>query len=117
MKNRTNRLYLVGVCLTSFGIVGSAILGILIGLIEKNPLMFRIRLGWEADSFKGFLVFTIMLAVVGILLFIFGLMQNKSANSISEIENLSSRNYCHHCQVNVTPGTHQCPICSRELKE
>lgn len=121
MNNRnpklTYLLYNTGTSCTVLGVIASLFLGFFVNKLDQDPWTYKIWYGLDVDTFRGYLALAVIAAMVGIILTVVSVIRAKSEQQLVATENLAQRNYCHHCEVNVTYGTHICPICSKEIKE
>lgn len=121
MDNRnpklTYRLFSIGLDCAIFGAIASVILGFFVNKLDEDPWSYKILHGLDVDSFRVYFALAVIVAIVGVMMIIVSVIRAKSERQLVATENLAKRNYCHHCEVNVTYGTHICPICSQEIKE
>ncbi len=115
MSEKLNK-FNIGSSLFGTGITASLFLGVLIGLLSKNALAFKLYYGLDVDSFRGWLVVAIMVTVAGIALMLIGYAEGKSRKHLAATENLANRHFCYRCKVNVSHDTPICPICSEEIE-
>ena len=97
-----------------FGIPMSAWALRILYILDNTPYV-RLNGGLTEDNIGAVAIVGVLLAVVGIVLIIFGKMKRKNKEISDSIENSGKLNYCGHCRTNVNSTGGRCPICNQKI--
>ena len=85
-------------------------------LIDKHPYTYRLANGLTEETVEVLAVLFPILAIVGIVLMVFGWVKRRNKASLDSIVNVEKQNYCENCKINVSEQHSSCPICGKTLK-
>ena len=109
-------MFIIGLCLTTFGLPMAISMMRNLYLISKYPYTYRPSNGLSEEDIAIMAIFLSILAAIGIMLMIFGWIKRRNKSTLDSIVNAENQNYCSHCHINVSKQNTNCPICGKSLK-
>ena len=109
-------MFIIGLCLTVFTLPMAIIMMRNLSLISEHPYTYRLSNGLSEEDVAIMAILFVVLAIIGIVLMIFGWMKRRNKATLDSIVHAENQNYCSHCNINVSEQEIKCPVCGKPLK-
>lgn len=107
-------MFLIGLCLVSFG-VAELISSIFFVYLGESSGRYRMQSTLGMEIMLILILVAVIAIAAGVVLMIFGKMKQSSQKQLKAMQNYSSNQYCMNCRINAVPQLANCPICGRAL--
>ncbi len=109
-------MFIIGLFMTCIGVPLSVSTLRILYLLDTNSNA-RLTNGLTEDDIATMVIISVLLALVGIVLMIFGKARRKNEELSNSITNASKLDYCKRCHCNVESKDGICPICKNKIGE
>lgn len=109
-------MFLIGLFMACFGIPISVWAFRILYILDNN-IYARLSGGLTEENIATIAFIGVLLAVIGIILMIFGKMKRKNKEISDSIINSRKLDYCKNCRTNVESKEGICPICNQKIGE
>lgn len=108
-------MFLIGLCIASFALPFAVSMFRNLYLLSEYPSMYVTVNGFTENDIATMAVIFAVMAVIGIVLMIFGLIKRRNKAALDSIINDGKQNYCSNCNINVAADAVKCPVCGKSL--
>ncbi len=109
-------MFFAGLCLFCLSLPISISMIKSLDLINKHPYTYRLANGLTKETVEVLAFLFPILAIVSIVLMVFGWIKRRNKASLDSIVNGEKQNYCESCKINVSEQHSACPVCGKSLK-
>lgn len=109
-------MFIIGLFLTAFSLPMAIVMMRNLYLVISHPNTYRLADGLSEEIVIIIAILCFVLAIIGIVLMVFGWLKRKNQATLDSIANAKKQNYCSHCNINVSEQNVNCPICGKSLK-
>ncbi len=108
-------MFIIGLCLVAFALPLAISMMRNLYLVSEHPDAYYFSNGLSEKDVAIMAVLFSIVAIIGIVLMIFGWIKRRNESALASIVNAQNHNYCSRCNINVSKQSINCPICGKSL--